>query len=121
MPNWAVDFARHHGEFDVIVDSAGGPGFHHLVDLAAAGGRIVFFGATRGNPPELPSRKIFWRQISLLGTTMGNPDDFAAMTEFVGAHAIKPVVSHVFPLDRVAEAFDLMERGEQFGKIVITL
>jgi NADPH:quinone reductase-like Zn-dependent oxidoreductase len=118
---WAKEFGDQYGNFDVIVDSAGGPGFGDLVDLATTGGRIVFFGATRGNPHELPVRKIFWKQLSLLGTTMGSPADFKAMTDFVTAKAIHPVVSEVFPLDRVAEAFALMERGGQFGKIVVSV
>ena len=109
------------GLFDVIVDSAGGVGFEHLIDLAAPGARIVFFGATRGNPAGLPMRKVFWRNISLLGTTMGSPADWRAMTDFVALHKIVPVVSDVFPLAHAAEAFELMERGEQFGKIVVTL
>lgn len=109
------------GLFDVIVDSAGGEGFEQLIDLAGPGARIVFFGATQGNPPVLPSRKIFWRQISLLGTTMGSPADWVAMVEFVGRHRIKPVLSEIFPLARAAEAFALMERGGQFGKIVVTM
>ena len=109
------------GLFDVIVDSAGGPGFDHLIDLTAPGGRIVFFGATRGNPAVLPMRKIFWRNISLLGTTMGSPADWRAMTDFVALHKIVPVVSDVFPLARAGEAFELMERGGQFGKIVVTM
>ena len=121
MPDWHVEFGRHHGPFDVIVDSAAGSGFEHLIDLAATGGRIVFFGATRGNPPELPMRKLFWRQISLLGTTMGSPADFAAMVEFVKTHALRPVVSETFALDQVGEAFQRMERGEQFGKLVVRL
>jgi NADPH:quinone reductase-like Zn-dependent oxidoreductase len=109
------------GAFDVIVDSAGGPGFESLIDLASSGGRIVFFGATRGNPPVLPMRKVFWRNLSVLGTTMGSPTDWQAMLGFVARHRIAPVVSNVFPLEHVGEAFDLMERGGQFGKIVITL
>jgi NADPH:quinone reductase-like Zn-dependent oxidoreductase len=116
---WAAGAARAPGHFDVIVDSAGGPGFGDLIDLAAPGGRIVFFGATRGSVPEVALRKVFWRQISLLGTTMGSPADWSAMTAFVASRGLKPVVSDVFPLDRGAEAFDLMERGGQFGKIVI--
>jgi zinc-binding alcohol dehydrogenase/oxidoreductase len=116
---WATDAARAHGPFDVVIDSAGGPGFGSLVDLAAPGGRIAFYGATRGNVPEVALRKIFWRQVSLLGTTMGSPADWSAMTAFVGRHGLRPVVSHVFPLYRATEAFDLMERGGQFGKIVI--
>lgn len=109
------------GGFDVIVDSAGGPGFEHLIDLAAPGARIVFFGATRGNPAVLPMRKIFWRNISLLGTTMGSPANWRAMLEFVALHRIVPVVSDVFPLAHATEAFDLMESGGQFGKIVVTV
>ncbi|MDF3056497.1 MAG: alcohol dehydrogenase [Rariglobus sp.] len=121
-PGWAKTVAHGHAErlFDVIVDSAGGDGFESLVDLAAPGGRIVFFGATKGNPPVLPMRKIFWRQLSLLGTTMGSPADWDAMMGFIDQHRITPVVSDVFPLERATEAFDLMEQGGQFGKIVIT-
>jgi zinc-binding alcohol dehydrogenase/oxidoreductase len=118
---WAKTAAQAPGLFDVIVDSAGGEGFEQLIDLAAPGGRIVFFGATRGNPPVLPMRKVFWRQLSLLGTTMGGPADWAAMTEFVARHKIVPVVSETFPLARAADAFALMERGGQFGKIVLEI
>ena len=90
---WAKGVAQATAPFDVILDSAGGEGFESLVDLAAPGGRVVFFGATRGNPPVLPMRKVFWRQLSLLGTTMGSPADWTAMTEFVARHRIVPVVS----------------------------
>ena len=118
---WAAAAVKSPGLFDVIIDSAGGAGFEQLIDLAAPGGRIVFFGATRGNPPVLPMRKVFWRQLSLLGTTMGSPADWSAMTQFVALHRLKPVVSEVFPFTRGAEAFALMERGGQFGKIVIKM
>lgn len=119
LPSWAREFGEHYGPFDVILDSAGGSGFADLVDLCAPGGRIVFFGATRGHPHEFPTRKVFWKQLSLLGTTMGSPADFAAMTRFVTRHAIHPVVSASFKLAEFAAAFDLMERGAQFGKIVL--
>lgn len=119
-PGWAeAARAEAGGFFDVIIDSAGGAGFETLVDLAAPGGRIAFFGATRGNPNVLPMRKVFWRQLSLLGTTMGSPADWAAMLAGVERHRIEPVVSEVFPFERAGEAFDLMERGGQFGKIVL--
>ncbi len=119
-PNWAAGASKQTEGFHVVVDSAGGPGFGQLVDAATSGGRIVFYGATRGEA-TLPLRKIFWRQISLFGTTMGSPADWTAMTAFVAKHGIKPVVSDVFPLDRAEEAFGLMERGDQFGKIVVTV
>jgi zinc-binding alcohol dehydrogenase/oxidoreductase len=116
---WAAAAAKAPGLFDVILDSAGGEGFNSLIDLAGPGGRIVFFGATRGNVPEVALRKVFWRQISLLGSTMGSPADWAAMTELVTRRKIRPIVDATFALDQAAEAFALMERGGQFGKIVI--
>ncbi len=120
-PGWAKTAGHAGHSFNVIIDSAGGEGFESLVDLTASGGRIVFFGATRGDPPVLPMRKIFWRQISLLGTTMGSPTDWAAMVDFVARHRITPVVSEVYPLEQAAKAFALMEEGGQFGKIVLTM
>lgn len=119
-PGWSETArAEAGGFFDVIIDSAGGAGFETLVDLAAPGGRIAFFGATRGNPNVLPMRKVFWRQLSLLGTTMGSPRDWAEMLSGVDRHRIEPVVSEIFPFARAAAAFELMERGGQFGKIVL--
>ena len=120
---WAKTALHAHTDrlFDVIVDSAGGEGFESLIDLAAPGGRLVFFGATKGNPSTLPLRKVFWRQLSLLGTSMGSPTDWREMLDFVERHRIVPVVSAVFPLARVDDAFALMERGGQFGKIVVSL
>ncbi len=116
---WPKDAAGSPGAFDVIIDGAGGPGFGALVDLAAPGGRIAVYGATRGNVPEVALRKVFWKQVSILGTTMGSPADWAAMLAFVGRHGLRPVISDVFPFERGAQAFDLMERGGQFGKIVV--
>lgn len=108
-------------EFDVIVDSAGGEGFLSLVDLAAPGGRIVFFGATAGDPSSLPMRKVFWKQLSLLGTTMGSPRDFAALVAFLERHRIVPDVDETFPVERANEALDRMASGAQSGKIVLTI
>jgi NADPH:quinone reductase-like Zn-dependent oxidoreductase len=120
-PDWAARLAKAAGDFNVVFDSAGGPGFESLIELTAPGGRVVFFGATRGNPPVLPMRKIFWRQISLLGSTMGSPSDWQAMLQYYEQHHLKPVISDVIPFDRATDAFDLMERSGQFGKIVIRM
>lgn len=120
-PGWAAALLKRSGGFNVVIDSAGGEGFADLIDLTKPGGRLVSYGATRGNPPGLTLRKIFWRQISVLGSTMGSPGEFAAMVEFVGRHRLRPVIGDVLPFDRAAEAFDLMERGGQFGKIVLTI
>ena len=115
-PKWAANAVKSPGQFDVVVDSAGGDGFPKLIDVTVSGGRVVFYGATRGDAP-LPVRKVFWRQISLLGSTMGSPEDWAAMIAFVAERTLRPIVSEVFPLARAGEAFGLMERAEQFGKL----
>lgn len=107
------------GGFDLILDSAGGEGFTSLIELTRPGGRIVFFGATTGNPPGLDLRKCFFRQITLLGTTMGSPADFAGMIRFVAEHRIIPVVDRSFPLAETESALRHMEAGAQFGKIVL--
>jgi NADPH:quinone reductase-like Zn-dependent oxidoreductase len=116
---WAAAASKEAGSFDVIIDSAGGAGFGNLLELASPGGRIAFFGATRGSVPELALRRVFWKQISLLGSTMGSPADWSAMMAFVSGRSLRPVISDIFPLEHGTEAFDLMERAGQFGKIVV--
>ena len=109
------------GGFDLILDSAGGEGFGKLIDLAAPGARIVFFGATRGNPPGFDMRKVFWKQLSILGSTMGSPTDFAEMIRFVNGHHITPIADLTFPLARGNDALRAMDSAAQFGKIVLTI
>ena len=117
--DWSEQLKKSAGHFDVIIDSAGGAGFAQLVELTNPGGRIVFFGATTGNPTGLDLRRCFFRQISLLGTTMGSPEDFSAMARLVAAKKLVPVVDKIFPLDDAAAALGHMETGAQFGKIVL--
>lgn len=119
--NWTDTLQQQAGRFDVIVDSAGGESFAQLIDLTTPGGRIVFFGATRGNPSTLDLRKCFFRQINILGTTMGSPEDFGNLMAFVAAHKITPVVDIVFPLAEADAALRRMAAGEQFGKIVLAI
>lgn len=119
--DWAETLQRKAGAFDCIIDSAGGPGFAKLCDLARPGGRLVFFGATAGNPPELPLRKVFWRQLSLLGSTMGSPGEFEAMARFTESEGIRPVIDGVYPFEQAEEALRRMDAGGQFGKLVLRI
>lgn len=98
-----------------------GGGLAHLIELTRPGGRIAFYGATAGNPPGFDAHKVFFRRISLLGTTMGSPADFAAMVRVVEAHHIVPVVDTLLLLERAEQALRRMESAAQFGKIVLTL
>lgn len=109
------------GGFDVIVDSAAGPGFNDLLDAAAPGGRIVFYGATHGDIPQLAARKIFWKQLSVLGSTMGSEQDFADMVALFERHRIVPVIDQEFALTEGEAALRHMDDGAQFGKIVLRI
>lgn len=106
-------------EPDLVVDSAGGKSFAELTGIVKPGGRIVFFGATTGLPDSLNLRQIFWKQISILGTTMGNPLEFAEMVRMFERCQIRPVIDKVFPLDMFKDAYRRMEKGGQFGKIIL--
>lgn len=107
------------GAFDVIIDSAGGPSFQNLIKLCSPGARIGFYGASLGKYSNLNPQLMFWRQISLLGSTMGSDADFQNMLQFVEMHKIKPIIDSVFDLKDGVKAFDKMEAGTQFGKIVL--
>ncbi len=109
------------GAFDVIIDSAGGAAFNALLDAAAPGGRIVCYGATLGAIPQLPPAKVFWKQLSILGSTMGSGQDFEEMLQLVTEKGIVPVVDEVFPLAQGEAALRRLETGAQFGKVVLRI
>ncbi|MBD2723939.1 zinc-binding dehydrogenase [Hymenobacter armeniacus] len=120
--NWVKTLVQQAGgPFDVIIDSAAGPAFNALLDAAAPGGRIVFYGGTLGAIPDLPPAKIFWKQLSVLGSTMGSPQDFENMLALVTEKQLVPVVDEVFPLAEGEAALRRMDAGAQFGKIVLKM
>ncbi|MFI5138800.1 MAG: zinc-binding dehydrogenase [Sphingobacteriales bacterium] len=119
-PDWAEELQRLAGGFDVIIDSSLGEGFAKLPDICSPGARIVLFGGTAGNIPALNGRKIFWKQLQIIGTTMGTNEEFKAMVDFVNEHKIIPVVDEVFPLADAEKAVQRMANSSQFGKIVLT-
>ncbi len=106
--------------FDVIIDSAGGDSLNTLIKLLNPGGKIVFYGATTGIPSSLNVHRMFWNQLLLQGTTMGNDEEFEAMSKFVEDHEIVPIVDSVRPFHNIVEAFDIMNSGSQSGKLVVT-
>jgi NADPH:quinone reductase-like Zn-dependent oxidoreductase len=120
-PVWHKALAKESGGFDVIVDGAGGGDFSKLIDLAKPGGRIAIYGATAGSLNTGVAAKIFWKQLDILGSTMGTNEEFAAMMQFVSAHKIVPVVSKVFGLNQCEEAARFMDSSKQFGKIILEI
>lgn len=106
---------------DVVVDTVGAATW--AIDLAAArpGGRIVLCGVTTGATAETDLRKLYWNQLTIMGSTVGSHEDFRLMLRAVSIARLKPVIDSVYPLDSFAEAMARMESGEQFGKIVLRL
>jgi len=114
-------FGKESGGFDVIIDSAGGDGFSNLIKVANPGARICFYGGTRGKITALNPQIIFWKQLSIFGSTMGTDEEFKDMVDFVDQHEIIPVIDSVYSLKDGNDAFKRMENGLQFGKIVLKI
>ena len=89
-------------------------------DLWIQKGRLVVYGATAGNPPGFEARRVFFRQISVLGSTMGSPEDFAGITRLVGERRLEPAIDSVRPLAEAEQALRRMDSAAQFGKLVLT-
>ena len=106
---------------DVVVDSTGAATWMASLKAASRGGRIVTCGATTGPNPTEEIRLIFWNQLSILGSTMGNLADWNAMLTAVGERNLRPVVDSVVGLADGAAAYGRMEHGHQFGKIVLAV
>lgn len=125
-PDWAKTLMTQTGGgragyFDVIIDSAGGTGFAKLVDAAAPGGRIAIFGGTTGNLTDVAPSKVFFKQLTIFGSTMGTEHEFADMIAFVNAEQVIPVVDGTFDLADTELAMRRMDAGQQFGKLVLTV
>jgi len=104
---------------DVVVDNVGAATLPTSMKVAARGGRIVIVGNTSGPLVELDLRYIFSKQIQIIGSTMGNHRDFLDVLALLWKGRLRPVVDRVMPLSRGREAFQWIERGDSFGKIVL--
>jgi len=106
---------------DVVVESVGDATWQRSLQAAAQRGRITVCGATSGPNPPAALHRIWWKQLSVLGSTMGTKDDFEGVYELVTSGRVKPIVDAVFPLSDARAAHERMEAGEQLGKIVLTI
>jgi NADPH:quinone reductase-like Zn-dependent oxidoreductase len=120
-PEWskAAFLASGKTGYDVVIDSVGQATFKGSVRALRNGGRFVTCGATTGPVGELDLRLVFWKQLSILGSTMGVPQDLKDALQMVRSGHLRVFVDSVWPLDQAKEAQAKMERGEQFGKIVL--
>jgi NADPH:quinone reductase-like Zn-dependent oxidoreductase len=119
--DWVKQLKQLMGGADLIIDCVGGSQFNHLLHIAKPGGRIVNFGTTGGPVPELQLPKLFFKHIDIRGTTMGSPQDFQNMLQFISQHQIHPVIDRSYPITEIKEALTYMEKGGNFGKITIKI
>lgn len=120
--DWSREIYKRTGKrgVDLVVDNVGRATINTSMRAVARGGRIVIVGNTSGPEAEIDIRYIFGKQISLIGSTMGTHQDFRDVTALLWAGKLKTVVDRILPLSDGFEAYALLERGEHFGKIVLT-
>ena len=106
---------------DVVIEHVGEATWKTSLAAAAIEGRVVVCGATSGPNPPAQLHRIWWKQLSILGSTMGTRADFAGVYDLVARGAAKPIVDQVFPLSEARAAHEHLESGQQFGKVVLEI
>jgi NADPH:quinone reductase-like Zn-dependent oxidoreductase len=106
---------------DVVVEHVGEATWRTSLDVAAQSGRIAVCGATSGPNPLAGLHRVWWKQLSILGSTMGTKADFEGAFELVKSGRARPVVDSVFPLAHARAAHERLESGEQLGKVVLRI
>lgn len=116
--DWAK-IVRAAGPVDLVVDSSGGPTLAGALDAVTPGGRIVVYGGTGGDA-TIAMFPLFWKHVTIMGSSMGSPEDFRAMLGLF-ADGLRPVIDRVYALENGVEAFERLDAGDQFGKVVLTV
>jgi len=106
---------------DVVIDYIGADTWVRSLRSARRGGRVLTCGATTGFAPQTDLRQIFFRQVQVMGSTMGSPRDFLDVMRCVFRGQLKPVIDRVLPLAEARRAHELIEQRAVFGKIVLTM
>jgi zinc-binding alcohol dehydrogenase/oxidoreductase len=120
--DWSKELKSMSGGVDLSVDSIGGEVFNNLIQLANPASRIVVIGATAGPAPKVMTILIaLFKQLDILGTAMGNPDEFSSMLEFYEEHELRPVINETFSLEEADAALEHMEEGKGIGKVVLEI
>ena len=106
---------------DIVFEHVGADTFERSLRALAKGGRLVTCGATAGADVTINLRLIFFKLLSILGSTMGSIAELHEIMKHVAAGRLRPVVDRVLPLDRIAEGHRILEAREAFGKIVLKI
>jgi zinc-binding alcohol dehydrogenase/oxidoreductase len=115
-PQWSKQL-RSLGPIDMVVDSSGGETLRGALDAVRPGGRIVVYGGTNGDA-TIKLFPLFWKHVTIVGTSMGSPQDFIAMLRLF-ERGLRPAIDQRFALDDAIEGFRRLAAADQFGKIVL--
>ena len=118
-PEFCKSLQQQTSGFDLVVDGTGGESLSQILKICNPGAKVVLYGGGQGNIPFISPQLLFWKQISILGTSMGTDEEFAEMLNFVTLHQIHPVVDSVYSFSNGGEAFERMASAAQFGKIIL--
>jgi len=105
----------------VVVETVGEATWKTSLDVAGREGRIVVCGATTGPNPPAALHRVWWKQLSILGSTMGTKADFEGAYRLIAEGRARPVVDEVLPLEEIRAAHERLEAGEQLGKVVLSI
>jgi NADPH:quinone reductase-like Zn-dependent oxidoreductase len=119
MPDWHKA-ARAAGPIDLVIDSSGGETLAKAIDAIVPGGRIVVYGGTNGDA-TVKMFPLFWKHVTILGTSMGSPQDFSAMLALFEDGTLKPAIDRIYEMSDVVAAAEKMASSNQFGKIVLSI
>jgi zinc-binding alcohol dehydrogenase/oxidoreductase len=106
---------------DVVVEHVGEATWKTSLSVAAPAGRIAVCGATSGPNPPAGLNRIWWKHLSILGSTMATREDFAALLELMSREELHPIVDRTFSLAEAADAHRYLEQGHQLGKVVFSI
>lgn len=106
---------------DVVLENVGAATWAHSLKSLVKGGRLVTYGRTTGHLAETDIRLIFWNQLRIIGSTMANQKEFSEVMHLIFQGKLRPVIDTVFPLEQARIAYQRLQDGEQFGKIVIKI
>jgi NADPH:quinone reductase-like Zn-dependent oxidoreductase len=106
---------------DAVFETTGAATWSHSVKSLKPGGRIVVSGATTGDAPPAELTRVFFLQLSVIGSTMGTRAELERLIQFCVDKDIRPVIDQTVPLADARDAFDRMQRGAMFGKLVLTV
>jgi NADPH:quinone reductase-like Zn-dependent oxidoreductase len=106
---------------DVVVETVGEATWERSLGAAAQEGRVVVCGATSGHSPPARLYRLWWKQLTIYGSTMGMPSDFEASYELIRTGRARVHLDSVFPLAEAAKAHEHLESGSQFGKVVLAI